>query len=172
MDLLEMSEKILLIDTLTPRTCQFEKKNPQQSGRWWEEISEKENISKQKYHLHMNYKCLYYNGAPSSRCKRKVNECVECYRDSSRIIRAKYKENQTTIKKKAYERMNRPEMYMWFIESLGLVKEEKMDDCFSYIENIWNNKKNCKEIRVYLSKEYGITLESIEIKLESINEQI
>lgn len=165
----EVCDKLEKIQKPTPKTCSFDKKDGQKDDRWWDKegIGEnKENMSKQQYHIIGYFICQYYNGSGfsgknSKECKK---GCTECYKKKDYVV--ENPKNDVTAKV-LYGRMRRPEMYMWIVEALGVLEGDQLDNCFQEIEQEWKESKSMAQVRKIL-KNYEINWEKIEEKLEQM----
>ena len=154
-------------DIYTPLTDKFDSTHPQNSVRWWEELG---GNSRYKHHVYGHFVCKYYNGSPYERCNKSAKECKDCYLNGEYVSDSPHSE---IAAESIYNRMNRPEMYLWFVEAFGLLDIKKMQDCFKSVENKYTEfesseidyRKCMNDIKDILQKNYGITWEMVEKKV-------
>ena len=161
--------KILEInDTKTPLTDKFDRTHPQESARWWEDLG---GNSHYKHHVYGHFICKYYNRSPyEERCKNK--SCENCYSAKEYVFNPPYSEINGRTAYDIYRYMQRPEMYLWFVEAFGLLDDDTMQDCFNRVEKIYkeyelskNLQKCMSKVRYDLRNTYGITWEMVETKV-------
>ena len=154
-------------DIYTPLTDKFDSTHPQNSVRWWEELG---GNSRYKHHVYGHFVCKYYNGSPYERCNKSAKECKDCYLNGEYVSDSPHSE---IAAESIYNRMNRPEMYLWFVEAFGLLDDDTMQDCFNRVEKIYKEYELSKiklpkcmsKVRYDLRNTYGITWEKVEAKV-------
>ncbi len=125
-----------------------------------------------KHHVYGHFICKYYNRSPyEERCKNK--SCENCYSAKEYVFNPPYSEINGRTAYDIYRYMQRPEMYLWFVEAFGLLDIKKMQDCFKSVENKYTEfesseidyRKCMNDIKDILQKNYGITWEMVEKKV-------
>lgn len=138
------------INKETPKTKAFEEDYKQKKDRWWDSESiqlDNENMSRQKFHVHGHFLCKCYGNIPS-KCPR--NKCANCYIEYNCNPRKNEMNNDKEKLKNIYNGMNRPEMYLFIAEALGILNETELDELVKYIkQNIDTSQpaKVCEKIR-------------------------
>lgn len=164
----DVSDKLRKLKKRTPMTKAFDKKYGQKKGRWWDKMDiDKYGISRQQYHIVLYFICKYYNGEKSGGFKCSKN-CEKCYAEEGYITQTPSKGENA---EKVYNRMQRPEMYLWIIEALEL-SNENLDQCISELEEIWSSESNRHSTKMKDTKsvfeQYEFTWANIESKLNEL----
>lgn len=149
-------------NTPTPRTRKFDRDFGQESNRWWDEIGEdNEKYSSQKYHIHGTFLCVtHHNWKIPKNCKKGCAECYKedgCNPENNELFREKEK-GKGSLKDKYYN-MQKPEMYLWFVEAFKMAGE-KEEELFKCVCCEWKETKSIKNVRDILVK-FNITWEEV-----------
>jgi hypothetical protein len=174
------------IDTPTPKTVEFDilKKLGQGyngkgsiNDRWWDKIGiDCRYFSKQKYHIYGTFRCAaYHDGIINPKCKT-AKECEECYENgfdrftNKDLSKSNLKDNFLQTK---YNRMGRPEMYLWFVEAFGFLNGKDLKQCFEKAAEICHPDKNkYATVRDMIEKKYGITWDAIAERANEIADEM
>lgn len=152
------------IDTLTPKTAEFDREYGQFNGRWWDKVGDDcKYFSKQKYHIYLYFFCrACHNGSINKKCDKK---CKECYKNeldrftNKDVSKSKLKDNFLQTK---YNSMGRPEMYLWFVEAFGFLNGKDLKQCFEKAAEICHpDKNNYAAVRDMIKNYYHITWDEI-----------
>ena len=156
--------KVLLsLETETPKTVDFENEYPQSAPRWWTGIEDnRENLSKQKYHIYENFLCCACHGGslPKKGDKTCDNDCAKCFKtrrwewDFDTLCKG------FDLEAHYQNRMHRPEMYLWFVEAFGLLKEKELTGCFKDAKNKYKETKKYKDVKTIIEN-YDVTWDKI-----------
>lgn len=170
----EVADILRTLETKTPGTLCFDKemddtgkrKYSQERDRWWDKVTKIEGMSGQQDHVVAYFMCRYYHGRGyQDKCKK---ECYACYCNDNYIAE---KPINDKTPKDLYNKMNRPEMYIWIIEALEIVDSKRLNECIQDIKTKMeemkgtNYQKMMKEVRYIIQKR--ITWEDIEKKLNA-----
>jgi hypothetical protein len=170
----EVADILRTLETKTPRTLCFdneindkgERKYSQKKHRWWDNVKKNEGMSGQQDHVVAYFMCRYYHGTGYQvKCKK---ECYSCYCNDNYMAE---KPINDKTPKDLYDKMDRPEMYIWLIEALEIVDSKRLKECIQDIKAKIEEMKDThhqtmmKEIRHIIEKR--ITWEDIEKKLNA-----
>lgn len=174
------------IDTPTPKTVEFDilKKLGQGyngkgsiNDRWWDKIGiDCRYFSKQKYHIYGTFRCAaYHDGIINPKCKT-AKECEECYENgfdrftNKDLSKSNLKDNFLQTK---YNRMGRPEMYLWFVEAFGFLNGKELKECFDKAASIYKSEdNNYIDVKKLIKKKYGITWDAIAKRANEIADEM
>ncbi len=124
-------------DFETPCTIEFDKMYGQKEKRWWDELEKRENHSSQRHHIIGHFLCWYYQGAPS-KCEKKYSECVACY--SEKLKSLDLTDEAGNSEKPVchiYNMMQKPEMFIYIAEVLGIFGEKELKN---FVDEIIKSK--------------------------------
>lgn len=135
----------------------------QPNGRWWKDI---DGNSRYKHHVYGHFICCYYNKAPS-KCKK---PCKDCYLKKKYVHEPPYGKVKNITAEEVYNKMNRPELYLWFVEAFKMLNEDQMGNLFKDVEEKWRKTKKTIKIKPIL-KDYGITWETVKTAVQKYGEE-
>lgn len=169
--------KVLLsLETETPKTVDFENEYPQSAPRWWTGIEDnRENLSKQKYHIYENFLCCACHGGslPKKGDKTCDNDCAKCFKtrrwewDFDTLCKG------FDLEAHYQNRMHRPEMYLWFVEAFGFLNGKELKECFDKAASIYNPEdNNYIDVKNLIEKNYGITWDAIAERANEIADEM
>ncbi len=162
------------IDTKTPLTINFDTVQDengriygQEKNRWWDNLENYEGISSQKHHVLGHFLCWYYQGAPSN-CTKDNSKCKECYSETLKEMdltdsagnSGEYRVSEI------YNRMGKPEMYIYIAEALGILKEKELENFVKKIKDAIDNNESWKKV-----KNEELPWDLVEEKVRSILEE-
>ncbi len=138
-----------------------ERKYAQKKDRWWDK-----STGTQKEHLVCWFARKFYSEDNTKQCieNNLTENCKECYFEKNRDMgKWKQKIKIQNEAKNIFNRMQRPEMYLWIAEALDVIEEEKLKECILELKG--KIKKEPKKWKVVI-KEY-IVWEMIENKINN-----
>lgn len=162
--------------TKTPETVEFEKNHGQTNKDWWNHVKPKdEYFRNQKYHIYLYFFCrACHNGSLNKECDKK---CEECYKNkldrftNKDVSKSNLKDNFLQTK---YNKMGRPEMYLWFVEAFGLLEGKKLEAFVSDITDLCPKHQpvSMKEIRDCLNDTYKINWDTVAERANEIADEM
>ena len=107
---------------------------------------------------------------PEIAYNKNAEECKDCYLNGEYVSDSPHSE---IAAESIYNRMNRPEMYLWFVEAFGLLDVNTMQACFKSVEDKYTEferkeiiyNKCMSKIKDILQNTYDITWEKVEKKV-------
>lgn len=120
-----------------------ERKYAQKDDRWWDE-----STGTQKEHVVCWFARKYYSEGSTKECIKEnlieQKNCKECYFEKNEIM---LNCNQIIGAKDVFAHMKRPEMYLYIVEALDVIDENKLQECIRELKKRMDeNPKEWKEV--------------------------
>lgn len=141
--LIEFVELLKNNNTPTPKTIEFDREYGQSTDRWWDS-KEINGISTQKIHVITHFACWYFKEGGPSKCNER--KCMECYSKKIPDLSSFTDENEKSVAW-IFNRMKRPEMFIYVAEALEILDEEQLTNYISETINAINENQSWTEVR-------------------------
>lgn len=149
------AEALRISSTPTPMTKEFEMEYGQKKNRWWDK-----STGNQKEHLICWFSRKYFGGSTKKCVENNLSKCKYCY----------FKETdwfpdygEETDARKVFERMKKPEMFIYIAEALQVLTQPELENYISETKNTMDTGPNWSDIRKKYLKWEQVELNAMEI---------